>query len=121
MPTTRNGGSNDAPTETPAGAETSTPPADAAVAPATGTAPAPDADTGGTAAGADGKPKRIALADMRDAFGPIEIPNATDRDGKPITYTITRQWTEVAGEHVQHVRDMAKHSHVKLKSAAAQS
>lgn len=105
------GSTADAPTETSTGTQTSAPPADA-------NTPAELPNGGGTAAGADNTAKRIALNDMRDAFGPIEIPNSKGDDDKPVTYTLTRDWTEVAGEHVEYVRDIAKHCHVKLRSSA---
>ncbi|WWT39780.1 hypothetical protein [Microcystis phage Mwe-JY05] len=104
------GSTADAPTETSTGTQTSEPPADA-------NTPAELPDNG-TASGADNKPKRIALNDMRDEFGPIEIPDSKGDDGKPVTYTLTRDWTEVAGAHVEYVRDLAEHCHVKLRSSA---
>ena len=63
-------------------------------------------------AGADGNPKRLHLADLRDTFGPIEVDGAS--------YTLTPAGVEVAGPHVEAVRAAAKHAHVKLRTTAIQ-
>lgn len=106
---TRSNGPNETPTggeaETSTGAATSATPAHPADPNTVDYAP--------SAAGADGKPKRLHTTGMTDAFGPVKVGDTE--------YTITRSGIDVPGEHVEAVRDAAKHAHVKLRSTAAKS